>query len=354
MASVLRLPLPSPRKKPLRVRANESISSAPNAWKSLQIFQDEHEDFLEITFHRSLRVPEKERPQTKTLPPGLGTFPIYNTDQFCHELPDGVAKQGGAFVPIYRESWSLFDMRFLDFGKEGAKLIRAIIEREALFVSFSTARPFAIKIFSNNTNIITGRPKPVVVDKSHHPAGHWLPPKKWIGSFQDYVVPPRQLWVDGVATWNGVRQFAGYHAPSISSANSPISTSGVDRMGLRSPSTSPTPYPPALKAKAGFEIQDPGKCKGKEKEEYGEEMEMQVQKIQFEIIPLRKKDMWIYLTFVPDRLVSKLRIEVWWKESVVQVVREIILAWGDDSKILMVSCYGKQVGSCKFPPLRRS
>ncbi len=94
---------PSP-KQLLHVRANEPISSISKAWKSLDVFQDEHEDYLEITFHRTLRVSEKDRPQMKTLPPGLGTFPVYNTEDFRQMLPTKIEKQGGAaFVRIYRE-----------------------------------------------------------------------------------------------------------------------------------------------------------------------------------------------------------------------------------------------------------
>ena len=54
-----------------------------------------------ISFKRTVRVADNN--DTNHLPPGLGTFPIYRTDDFMKTLPRQMAAKGGFFIPMYRK-----------------------------------------------------------------------------------------------------------------------------------------------------------------------------------------------------------------------------------------------------------
>lgn len=58
-------------------------------------------DDLEISFHRTVRVPDNH--DSSALPPGLGTFPIYQVKNYANTLPHTMAAKGGLFLPMYRE-----------------------------------------------------------------------------------------------------------------------------------------------------------------------------------------------------------------------------------------------------------
>jgi len=56
---------------------------------------------LIISFQRTIRVPETGKPNN--LPPGLGSFPLYNVAEFSHVLPQDMVEKGGLFLAMYRE-----------------------------------------------------------------------------------------------------------------------------------------------------------------------------------------------------------------------------------------------------------
>lgn len=56
---------------------------------------------LEISFHRTVRVPENS-----ALPPSLGRFPLYYVENYANTLPHSMAAKGGLFLPMYREDIS--------------------------------------------------------------------------------------------------------------------------------------------------------------------------------------------------------------------------------------------------------
>ena len=58
-----------------------------------------HLDDLEITFHRTLRMPDNQN--TSKLPPSLGRFPLYNAENFAGTLSPKMAKKGGVLLPMY-------------------------------------------------------------------------------------------------------------------------------------------------------------------------------------------------------------------------------------------------------------
>ena len=57
---------------------------------------------LDISFHRTLRVPDGKG--DSELPPSMGTFPLYSVANYAESLPKDVAAKGGLFLPMYRMS----------------------------------------------------------------------------------------------------------------------------------------------------------------------------------------------------------------------------------------------------------
>jgi len=60
---------------------------------------------LLISFMRTVRVPEDYK--TYDLPPGLGSFPMFDIRPFSSSLPPSMVTQGGLFFPMYRKSPTL-------------------------------------------------------------------------------------------------------------------------------------------------------------------------------------------------------------------------------------------------------
>lgn len=117
-----------------------------------------------IDFQRTLRIPDDNREYP--LPPGLGQFPIEHVDDFADTLPEAWRQHGGVFIPMYQS--------------------------EALWIRFEGRYPCAIKIAAGKINAVSG--------------------KDWSNGLsakpQDYVVTPRQPWLDGFNVSEGhVRQF---------------------------------------------------------------------------------------------------------------------------------------------------
>ncbi|KAF5557597.1 ubiquitin-domain-containing protein [Fusarium napiforme] len=133
-------------------------------------------DDLSISFMRTIRVPDNE--EMNALPPSLGKFPLFETDDYADKLPVSMAEKGGILIPMY--------------------------QREALWIDFESEKRYAIKIFTGNVNAISGEPR--VPDAVSAVRRRELLDKG--KPIQDYVVTPYQPWIDGVATEPGkVRQF---------------------------------------------------------------------------------------------------------------------------------------------------
>lgn len=117
-----------------------------------------------IEFQRTLRLPDDGR--TYPLPPGLGRFPLRHIDDYGNGVPPGWLERGGVIMPMY--------------------------QAEALWLNFHGSYPVAVKIGAGKINAVTG--------------------EEWRGGLnrkpQDYVVIPKQPWIDGFAVSRGViRQF---------------------------------------------------------------------------------------------------------------------------------------------------
>ncbi|KAF5592002.1 uncharacterized protein FSUBG_10306 [Fusarium subglutinans] len=133
-------------------------------------------DDLCVSFERTTRVPDNG--SLNCLPPSLGEFPLFKTDDVGDKLPVSMAEKGGVFIPMY--------------------------QHEGMCISFESEKRYAIKIFAGNVNVISGEPRIPDAALVHRRPG-LSSQKKFI---QDYVVTPPQPRIDGVVTkTQEVRQF---------------------------------------------------------------------------------------------------------------------------------------------------
>jgi hypothetical protein len=138
---------------------------------------------LHLDFQRTLRIPDdgKDYP----LPPGLGRFPLRHVDDFAANVSASWRERGGVMFPMFQSEamWLLF---------------RA--EHDA---DRGVGYPLALKVAAGKINAVTGQSWNSGLNRGP----------------QDYMVAPRQPWLDGYCIQKGViRQFvamplgAGYSA----------------------------------------------------------------------------------------------------------------------------------------------
>lgn len=120
-----------------------------------------------ISFQRTLRIPDdgKDYP----LPPGMGEFPLHHVEDYQAKLPEGWARHGGVFMPMYQS--------------------------EALWINFESGRqdyPIAVQIAAGKINAVNGEP--------------WQEEMQF--EPQGYAVIGQQPWLDGFCIEKGrIRQF---------------------------------------------------------------------------------------------------------------------------------------------------
>ncbi|SEO33295.1 hypothetical protein [Actinacidiphila rubida] len=116
-----------------------------------------------VRFMRTLRLPETG---THPLPPGLGTFPLRRVADQQDRAPAAWRERGGVLLPVY--------------------------QREAMWLSFSSPVPVALQVGVGKVCAVSGRP--------------WS--DRLSQDPQNYVVLPRQPWLDGINSGSGtIRQF---------------------------------------------------------------------------------------------------------------------------------------------------
>ena len=127
---------------------------------------------LSIDCQRTLRIPDDDR--AYHLPPGLGRFPLRHVDDFQRTVPAKWLEHGGVMLPMYQAEamWIHFDGMYDEARR--------------------TRYPFAVRIAAGKINAVTGQ--------------------QWTSGMhedpQDYVVVPRQPWLDGFCVTKGIiRQF---------------------------------------------------------------------------------------------------------------------------------------------------
>ncbi|WDF35638.1 hypothetical protein PBV52_01860 [Streptomyces sp. T12] len=117
-----------------------------------------------VRFIRTLRLPESG---THPLPPGLGEFPVRRVADYADSVPEAWRSRGGVMLPVYL--------------------------REAMWLSFGgTTEPAALQVGVGKVCAVSGKP--------------WR--DRLSRKPQNYVVLPRQPWLDGINSGKGtVRQF---------------------------------------------------------------------------------------------------------------------------------------------------
>ncbi|MER6527199.1 hypothetical protein [Streptomyces sp. NPDC001508] len=117
-----------------------------------------------VRFVRTLRLPETG---THPLPPGLGEFPLRRVADHPDTVPERWRARGGVMLPVYL--------------------------REAMWLDFAgSTEPAALQVGVGKVCAVSGRPW-----------SDWLSREP-----QNYVVLPRQPWLDGINAGSGtVRQF---------------------------------------------------------------------------------------------------------------------------------------------------
>ncbi|GGW40459.1 hypothetical protein [Streptomyces xantholiticus] len=119
---------------------------------------------VRVRFIRTLRLPESG---THPLPPGLGEFPVRRVEDHLDAVPPQMRERGGVMLPVHL--------------------------REAMWLSFAgSGEPAALQVGVGKVCAVSGEP--------------------WRGTLtrtpQNYVVLPRQPWLDGINSGKGtVRQF---------------------------------------------------------------------------------------------------------------------------------------------------
>lgn len=123
------------------------------------------EQFI-LSLQRTLRIPNDGK--TYPLPPGLGEFPVYKSSDFKHSLPNDWLFENSFIIPMY--------------------------QREALWLAFkgTESKPNAVKVDIGRVNAVSGEIDSDFLNSSP----------------QNYMVCPRQLWLDGINSGKGsIRQF---------------------------------------------------------------------------------------------------------------------------------------------------
>lgn len=153
-------------------------------------FAEVHEDaVLHVNFHRTLRIPDDD--SDYPLPPGIGSFPLRDVDDFAGRVPERWVEHGGVLLPMYQS--------------------------EAMWLSFDADYPFAVKVAAGKINAVTGE------DGSE---GLHRDP-------QDYLVVPDQPWLDGYCVEKGfIRQFVAMPLGSGYSAEEQL-TGAAEHGGLQ-------------------------------------------------------------------------------------------------------------------------
>ena len=127
---------------------------------------------LRISFQRTLRIPDDGRDYP--LPPSIGAFPLKHVDDFAQRVSPRWLERGGIMLPMFQA-----EAMWLDFGSDR-------IPRHG------ASYPFAIKIAAGTINAASG--------EDWREGLHRGP--------QDYVVAPKQPWLDGYCVEKGfIRQF---------------------------------------------------------------------------------------------------------------------------------------------------
>jgi hypothetical protein len=137
-----------------------------------------------LNFQRTLRIPDDNKKYS--LPPSIGQFPLEHVEDYSKNLTESWSEYGGIFMPMYQS--------------------------EAMWMSFKTqsGRPFAVKVASGKINAVSGKTWSNELEgnvKFENELKARLM-EKYNKQEADYMVSPKQPWLDGFNVGKGViRQF---------------------------------------------------------------------------------------------------------------------------------------------------
>jgi hypothetical protein len=161
-----------------------------------------------IDFQRTLRIPDDGT--NYPLPPGLGSFPLRHVDDFAARVPESWIAHGGVMLPMYQS-----EAMWLNFNSFSGAMLEDGEEWYGSGGGF--AYPFAVKIATGKINAVSGE---VWEDGLHKDP-------------QDYVVLPKQPWLDGYCVEKGlIRQFVAMPLGSGYSAEEQI-TGAAEHGGVQ-------------------------------------------------------------------------------------------------------------------------
>ena len=123
---------------------------------------------LTIDFQRTLRIPDND--EAYSLPPGLGRFPLRHVDDYATALSPAWIEHGGVMLPMHQAEamWLRFESHE-DYDR-------------------GVGYPFAVRIAAGKISAVTGQQWTKGIHKKP----------------QDYVVVPRQPWLDGFCVTKGI------------------------------------------------------------------------------------------------------------------------------------------------------
>lgn len=150
---------------------------------------------LKVSFQRTIRV--SDNGTTNDLPPGFGAFPLSSMSDYqeSNALPAAMKAKGGYFMPMHRTYPFLHNM---------IHQTNVSVEREAMWIRFHSEDLFAVKIHIGGVNAVSGE-SALETEATAARRYKRLSERK---NIQDYIVTPKQMWLDGVASTDGtVRQF---------------------------------------------------------------------------------------------------------------------------------------------------
>jgi hypothetical protein len=208
---------------------------------------------LRISFRRTIRVPDNN--QTSLLPPNLGAYPLKSVTKYSEKLQSEMAAKGGLFFPMYRK---------LKSRHKDITTLTLWAESEAMWINFacSGSKNYLIKIYVGGINAISGESaQEDAGTKLRRQAKHAKENATCdSGSLQDYIIVPRQKWLDGITDSNGtVRQFVAMPFGSGYSVESQIT--GKDAAG--GIQFEITPYKPPIYSQYSYHGPAPAYSDGK-------------------------------------------------------------------------------------------
>lgn len=119
---------------------------------SICVRPSQSHDYIYISFQRTLRI--DKQPAAQQLP-AFGTLPLISVESNAAKLPASITDKGGYIVPMW--------------------------QREAFWINMKSNAPFAVRIFADGVNAVTGQHAGVVEQTAEKQ--------------QDYVVVPNQGYI---------------------------------------------------------------------------------------------------------------------------------------------------------------